>query len=259
MPFINVKGKKIYYHQNIDILTDRPTVLFIHGAGGIGNNWIHQLSGIKDYNLIAIDLPGHGRSEGPAADAIKNYREFIWLFLQALELGPLIIAGHSMGGAIVMDLALNYFDALEGLIIVDSGASLRVNPKMLEALSKGEHPVWNVKYCYSFKSNPKFFEQAAKNMKAVPTEIYLSDFRACDNFNIMDRLKNINIPALVICGEDDQMTPVKYSEYLSRELAQSTFVTIPDAGHMSMIEQPELVNRAIRNFLARCFRLFHPA
>ncbi|MDR3601970.1 MAG: alpha/beta hydrolase [Desulfosporosinus sp.] len=249
MPFINVQGTNTHYLQNDDILVDRPSMVFVHGAGGTSKMWVRQLSGIKGYNLIALDLPGHGRSEGTAVDTINEYSEFVWQFVQALELGSFVIAGHSMGGAIAMELALAYPNALDGMIIVDSGASLRVNPMVLEVLARGEYPLEIVKYSYSFKATAVVLKRALEELKTVPSEVYRADFRACDNFNIMDRVGNINLPALVLCGQDDQMTPVKYSNYLSKELAQSTFVLIADAGHMAMLEQPERVNKAIQIFL----------
>lgn len=249
MPFIDIHGKNTYYQQNGEFRTDKSTIVFVHGAGGTGSKWEHQLSGIEGYNLIALDLPGHGRSEGEAADSIIIYREFVWEFVQALELGSFVIAGHSMGGAIAMEFALTYPDLLEGLIIVDSGARLRVNPETLEVLSQGKHPLGNVKYSYSQKASLAVLERAAEEMKAVPTWVLLADFRACDSFNLMDKVQSIKLLVLILCGQDDQMTPVKYSEYLSKQLVHSTFVLIPDAGHTAMIEQSEPVNRAIKDFM----------
>lgn len=249
MPFINVQGKKIHYRQNSKFIYDRTSVIFVHGAGGTGDNWAYQLAGIDGYNLIALDLPGHGRSEGTAADVISVYCELIWSFVQALGIVEFVIVGHSMGGAIAMEFALDYPKTLKGLIVVDSGARLRVSPNTLEALSRGEHPIENVKYHYSLKVAEEALKQAIEEMKTVPTGVYLADFLACNRFNIMDRIKEINLPTLVICGEDDQMTPVKYSEYLVNELVQSTFSIIKGAGHMAMLEQPDSVNKAMQDFL----------
>jgi len=251
VPYINIQGKSTYYHQNFDFQADLPTVLFIHGAGGSGKKWTCQLAGIQGHNLIALDLPGHGRSEGSAADNIIAYREFVWSFAQALKLRMFFIVGHSMGGGIALELALAYPEAINGLIIVASGARLRVNPAVLEVLAKGEHPLENLKYSYSFNVNPDVLEKAAEEMKNVPTDVYLADFRACNEFNIMDRVKNISNPALIICGQDDQMTPLKYSKFLHKELSHSIIALITDAGHMVMIEQPDQVNAAINNFLTQ--------
>lgn len=239
MPFINVQGVNIYYRCNREFLAEQTSIVFVHGAGGTSKNWIYQLEGLEGHNLIALDLPGHGSSEGYVADVISVYSEFIRSFAQALGIVQFFIAGHSMGGAIALELAFAYPNVLKGLIIVDSGARLRVNPSTLEVLSRAEHPIENVKYSYSIKVSDAFLKEAIEEMKTVPTEVFLADFMACNGFDIMDRLKAIDLPTLVICGEDDQMTPVKYSEYLARELRQSTVSIIKDAGHMAMLEQPD--------------------
>ncbi|EHQ90065.1 putative hydrolase or acyltransferase of alpha/beta superfamily [Desulfosporosinus youngiae DSM 17734] len=251
VPYINIQGKNMYYDQNSDFQADLPTVLFVHGAGGSGKKWTHQLGGIQGCNLIAPDLPGHGRSEGSAADNIIAYCEFVWSFAQALNLKKFIIAGHSMGGGIALELGLAYPEAAYGLIIVASGARLRVNPGMLDALTRGEHPIETIKYQYSPKINPDVLVKAAEEMKTIPTNVYLADFRACNNFDIIDRINNISNPALIICGQDDQMTPLKYSEFLHKELSYSTIVRIPEAGHMVMLEKPDQVNEAISDFSAQ--------
>lgn len=241
----------MYYDQNFSFQADLPTLIFVHGAGGSGKKWTYQLEGIQDYNLIALDLPGHGGSEGSAADNIIAYREYVWSFIQALKLKKFVIAGHSMGGGVALELALAYPEALQGLIIVASGARLRVNPAVLDALARGEHPFESLKFSYSPKINPDVLVKAANEMKNVPTDVYLADFMACNELNIMDRVNKISIPTLIICGQDDQMTPPKYSEFLHRELSHSTIARIPDAGHMVMIEKPDLVNAAIIKFLTQ--------
>lgn len=247
VPYINIRGKKIFYHLGCDFRADFSTILFIHGAGGSGENWIHQSAGIQGYNLIAPDLPGHGLSAGPASDNILAYREFIRSFAQELKLGSFFLAGHSMGGAIAMEFALEYPEALKGLIIVGSGARLRVNPAFFEGLSRGAHPDEIIRYSYYQSA---FMEKAKLDMEKVPIEVYQADFKACDEFDNMNRVQNLLLPTLIICGLEDRMTPTKYSEYLSKVIQNSKIVIITDAGHMAMIEQPAQVNRAIGNFLA---------
>ncbi|AFM01557.1 putative hydrolase or acyltransferase of alpha/beta superfamily [Desulfitobacterium dehalogenans ATCC 51507] len=249
MPYIKVQGKDIFYRQNDKAISHRPTILCVHGAGGTGEKWANQLSGIKDYHLIALDLPGHGLSEGEAINSIQSYKEYIWEFAQAIELKSFVITGHSMGGAIAMQFALDYPDWLKGLIIVDSGGRLRVNPVMLESLSRGEHLLESVQFSYSPKAAAKILEDAVEEMRAVSTQVLWADFQACNNFNVIESVQRINLPTLVICGQEDRMTPVKYSEYLAQQIPQALLALIPDAGHMSMIEQPEAVNKAIMEFM----------
>ncbi|HBV86955.1 MAG TPA: alpha/beta hydrolase [Desulfosporosinus sp.] len=253
MPYITIQGNKTHYYQKYNFQDDLPTLLFVHGAGGSGKNWSYQLAGIPGYNLIALDLPGHGHSEGSVAENITEYCQFVRSFAQALELKQFTIAGHSMGGAIALELALGYPEVITGIIIVDSGARLRVNPTVLDKLSRGEHPLENIKYSYSPNSSPDIIAKATEEMKRVPTDIYLADFKACNEFNVMDRVHTIIKPTLIICGQNDQMTPLKYSEYLHKELPHSTLALISDAGHMAMLEQPDQVNSAINNFLTQTF------
>ena len=82
-------------------------------------------------------------------------------------------------------------------------------------------------------------------------EVIYSDFFSCEQFNVMDRLGKITLPTLIICGEDDVLTPIKYSEFLHRELSNSKLVLVPDAGHILMIEKPDAVNRAIEEFVVK--------
>ncbi len=249
MPYVKIQEKNIFYHEKNKAIPHRPTILFVHGAGGTWKKWANQLSGVKDYHLIALDLPGHGRSEGDGSNSIEVYTEVIRDFAQGLDLKSFVIAGHSMGGAIAMKFALDYPDVLKGLIIVNSGARLKVNSTILEKLSRGEHPLETIKYSYSVKVPSKTLEQAAEEMKTVSTQVLLADFQACNDFNLIDSVQRITLPTLVLCGQEDRMTPVKYSEYLAGEIPQALFTLIPDAGHMSMLEQPEAVNKAIMDFI----------
>jgi len=249
VPYINILGKSTYYRQSCEFQAGLPTVVFVHGAGGTSGNWVCQLAGIEGYNLIAPDLPGHGRSEGSAIESITGYREFVWGFAQALELRMFYIVGHSMGGVIALDLGLEHSEALKGLIIIGSGARLPVSSSFLDLLSMGKHPLQIVKYSYSSNISPDILEKATQEMKSVPIEVYQADLQACNEFNIMDRVQDINNPTLVICGQDDQMTPPKYSKYLCKELPHSNITLITEAGHMAMLEQPDQVNKAIINFL----------
>ncbi|AET68812.1 putative hydrolase or acyltransferase of alpha/beta superfamily [Desulfosporosinus orientis DSM 765] len=253
MPYTSIFEERTFYRQNHRLETGLKTLLFIHGAGGNGGHWIYQLAGIKGYNLIALDLPGHGRSEGSAADSITAYREFVWQFTQVLNLKNIIVVGHSMGGAIALDLTLKYPEFCMGLVIVDSGARLRVNPALLELLAKGEQPVETIKFCYSKKVSSDLLAKANQEMKKVPSHVFLADFRACDTFDIVDHVKSIQHPTLIICGQEDRMTPPKYSEYLVKNLPQSNLAYISDAGHMTMLEQPHQVNKAILSFLTQSF------
>ena len=248
MPFLTMQGERFYYHQSEETGTGRAVIL-LHGSGGTGRKWAAQLAGIGSHRIIAPDLPGHGQSDGQAQDSVAAYREFVSEFAKALGLKKFVVGGHSLGGAIALDLALTGEDVLDGIILVGSGGRLRVRPEILATLASGKAPVGGLEYNYAFNVSKDVLDNAAKEMLDVPPGVFLADFQACDKFDVMDRLERIKVPALIICGKDDRMTPVKYSEFLNARIPNAKLALIPDAGHMVMIEQPLAVNGHIAVFL----------
>lgn len=249
MPFLTMKSERICYHQSGENIGAGRTVVLLHGSGGTGQKWAAQLAGIGKHRVIAPDLPGHGQSEGQARGSVAEYGEFVFDFVRTLGLKKLVIGGHSLGGAITLDFALNHPGLLDGVILVGTGGRLRVKPEILETLAREEHPIGSLEYLYAFNTPRGVLDEAAREMKDVPTRVYLADFSACDRFDVLDRLGDIRVPALVICGKDDRMTPVKYSEYLSARIPNAKLALIPDAGHMVMVEQPLAVNEHVAAFL----------
>lgn len=249
MAYCQIQGKKIFYIESSLSKPNDLMVLFIHGAGGSSEVWLNQLVPIEGYSLIALDLPGHGRSEGKASSDIKESSRFITEFIATLDYHSVILVGHSMGGGIVLECALAQPDWLKGIVLVDTGARLRVKKDMLDQLAQGCLPFDIIPYLYHMDSPPEFLEKALEDMKKVPPEAYLADFQACDAFDRSKEIPNLNLPACIICGDNDRMTPLKYSYFLNEALAKSRFQMIRSAGHMSMLENPEEVNKALEDFL----------
>ncbi|AHF05981.1 alpha/beta fold hydrolase [Desulfitobacterium metallireducens] len=251
MGYCQVHGEKIFYIESSLPNSNDNVVLFIHGAGGSSEVWSNQLSPIEGYRLFALDLPGHGHSEGKAASDIQEYSRFIADFIETLDLHFVILVGHSMGGGIVLESALAQpqLSWLKGIVLVDTGSRLRVNKKTLEQLAQGKLPFDIIPYLYSQNSTPEILTQALEDMKKVQAEVYLADFQACDAFDRSNEIQTLKLPTCIICGENDRMTPLKYSNGLHEALPQSKLEIISSAGHMSMQESPEEVNRALRQFL----------
>ncbi len=248
MPYLDVDGKSIYYSGNQN--REGVPLLFCHGSGGGHHHWLFQFKAMPpSVNPLAVDLPGHGRSEGKALDDIAAYRKFIRRFSSTLGLEPFILAGHSMGGAVALSYALEYPDDLRGLILIGTGARLRVLPSFLEELKQGRVPEAMAGYLYCPDAPEKLIDQGRKEIQSTDASIYLADLTACDNFDVLGKLSQITVPALIICGSEDSMTPLKYSRYLDENIAQSRLEIIEEAGHMVMLEQAESVNRAIAKFI----------
>ncbi len=249
---MKVAGEDIFYVQRRGGETESD-VVFIHGAGGTHRHWGYQMQALSGANLYALDLPGHGRSGGEARTTIAGCTEFLSDFLTALGLRQTILAGHSMGGAIAQDFALSHASKVDGLILVATGARLRVLPSILEGLLSDLQSTVEMilQYAYSDNVSQQLVDVAREEWLATPPEVWHGDFLACDSFDVMGRLGEIRCPTLLICGEEDQLTPPKYSHFLQERIADSTLTMIPKAGHMVMLEQPQQVSRTIEEFLRR--------
>ena len=165
----------------------------------------------------------------------------------------MVLAGHSFGGAIALMYALKYPQELKGIIIIGSGARLRVHPTFLipcEEAIKGNPQKWYELVEQMYRSTPEDYRrEILTKQKAIGPAVMLNDFLCCDKFDIMDRVHEIKLPALVICGELDVMTPVKYANYLGAKIARSRVVIVPEAGHFALAEKPEVVNKAVDDFV----------
>src|SRR2546425_615524 len=199
----------------------RPLV-FIHGSGANSRIWQLQVEHFGD-NAFPIDLPGHGERPDtlPPEVSVSDYARVTHeIIFQELRLKTPIIAGNSLGGAIALTMGLEYASELGGLILIGTGSRLRVLPSILEEAKKA-------------------------------SVVTYRDWAACNTFDVMNKLGEIRLPTLIICGADDRLTPVKYSQYMHDHIQGSTLCIIPNAGHTVMRDQPERVNQAIDEWLAR--------
>lgn len=256
MPFVSLEGKRIHYVVGGGLLPSRMVLLFVHGAGGSHRTWLLQLQSFsKHCHALALDLPGHGMSEGEGASSVEEYRDFLKTFLEALHIETATLIGHSMGGAIVQSFALAYPGLLKAVVLVGTGAKLRVHPKILGALKQDPQEAASLlaPWAYAKSAPAELVEQGKADLLRCPLRVAERDYLACNAFDMMDRVKDISAPTLIISGTEDVLTPVKYAEYLHDHISGSMLVLIPGAGHMVMLEQPEAFNQALDSFLARLF------
>lgn len=249
MPWAQVAGQTIYY---IERGQQGTPMVFIHGAAGSHLHWGLQVRALGDVTrAVALDLPGHGRSDPPGRNSIEAYRDVILGLLDALGFERAVIVGHSMGGAIAQTLALSHPDRVAGLGLVGTGARLRVLPAILDGvLNDFDHIAGLVtEYSYAPGLDPEFRQRAEEEFRTCPPLVTHGDFSACDQFDIMPRIAEIRAPTLVICGREDRMTPVKYSVYLAKNIPHAYLVLIDNAGHSVMIEQPDVTSQALMDFV----------
>jgi pimeloyl-ACP methyl ester carboxylesterase len=222
-------------------------LLFIHGAGGSHKLWEYQLNFFD--HAIAVDLAGH--DVGAGRNTIDEYVEEVKRFCDENSLRNIVMIGHSMGGGIAQKFALDYQEYLKAIVLVCTGAKLRVAPNIFAAIKENHAQAIELitELAFSKKAPGEIRKRTAEEIMRISPEVIYSDFEACDKFNVMSRLKEIKLPTLIICGLEDQLTPVKYSEYLKNNIPNSRLEIIADAGHMVMLEKPEELNERLEKFI----------
>jgi pimeloyl-ACP methyl ester carboxylesterase len=264
--YSDVKGFATYYYYTgattlPDVVPDFSRgrrILFVHGAGSNGHTWHRQLEAFgASHSPIALDLPGHGRSAGvEGLSTIQDYADFIAAFLDALKIKAAVILGHSMGGAIAMDLALRHPARVEALILSCTAAKFNLGPNVVEALravTMGRAPqAFNTDH-YSPKTVKENFDVVREGwMEQIKTDprVRYTDIVASSKVDLRDAIAKIDKPALVIAGADDQGTTPADAEFIAGKIRNARCRIIADAGHYIPRERPAEYNATIEQFVS---------
>jgi len=196
-----------------------------------------------------MNLPGHGKSEGSLLSNINDMTKFINDFIEALSLDKFVLVGHSMGGAIAQEFALQYPEQLRGLVLIATGARLKVSQEILDTLAAGRMPFKDVNHLYGSSTPDNKREEALREMNELTPDLYWADFEACNKFDKVVSAEKITVTSLIMVGDEDVMTPLKYSQFLSSKLPNAQLSIIKGAGHMCMQEKPTEVTAEIERFI----------
>ncbi len=251
MPYVTTPSERLFYVRRSSRQAGSPSVLFIHGAGGNALLWGRVLNRLPSADSIALDLPAHGRSSGPARRSIEAHSAAVLELAGALGLDDPVVAGHSMGGAVALHIALSEPARVRALILMSTSARLFVAPALLEQLvvDPAQAREWIVETGYGPETPAQARLLGARQLAQVPPEVLHGDFLACSNVDYRHRLAEVRCPTLVLCGSEDRLTPPRYVRALQEGLPAARFELIPQAGHMLPLECPELVAEAIARFL----------
>ena len=232
----------------------QSTIVFIHGSGGSAQFWQAQVEGLAEkVNTVALDLPGHGNSQGAGKDTIEDYAAAIIEFLDILDAPSLIPCGLSLGGAITQQLLLDHPDRFVAGILIGTGAKLKVLPAIFEAIENDFAGFVDMipKQAASHQTDHAVIQKFQNELKCCRPAVVSGDFQACNQFNVMARLGEISVPVLVVSADEDKLTPPKYADFLETAIPHTTRNHIMGAGHIAPLEKPQAVNKAIIDFLGR--------
>jgi pimeloyl-ACP methyl ester carboxylesterase len=242
-----------YKEYSSGVSPSGPPLVLVHGAGGDLMQWPTDLRRLRGRRVYAVDLPGHGKTGGPALPDVPAYAAALNAWADELALPRFVAAGHSMGGAIAQELALRHPGRLAGLVLLSTGARLRVAPQILAGLLTDFDGTVDllVKWMYGEGADPNLMRLGARRLREALPAVLHADFAACDVFDRRADVSRIDRPTLILCGDADVMTPLKSSQFLREQIAGSELIVIPGAGHMAALQQPRLVAEHIDAFIAQ--------
>jgi pimeloyl-ACP methyl ester carboxylesterase len=253
MPILTLDNYPIFYFEYRVSLRHFPPLLLIHGAGGQHTNWPPQVRRLGPARAVAPDLPGHGRTAGPGCRSIEKYAAHLLTFIDALGIDSFIPVGHSMGGALALQLALDAPERVAGLAMVNAGASLPVSAGLIARVRDDfESAVdYIVAHAYGPAADDNLKRLGRRMLAQIPPDVLLSDYLACDAFDVSARLGEVGAPALVVGAAADRMTLPEWSATLAERLPRAELYVVEDAGHMLPVEYPDKLAGLIRDWLEK--------
>ena len=243
-----------------------PYIVFIHGAGGDKSQWDFQTDFLskKGYGTLTISLPDHGKSKTESdfltrnsrkPNLIPHYTQKISDLISNLDIEKYCLVGHSMGGGIILNFSLMLEKGIildlpplpEMIFLIGTGAKLNVAPVFFDLLKTDFNEALRLmsKFSYGTKADLSIKLDNQKILTNNGMNVLFNDLEACKHFDVRESLNKIKIPAIIICGDEDQMTPPKFSHYLHENLANSQIFLIQEAGHFVFQEVPTQVNDII--------------
>ncbi|NMP24203.1 alpha/beta fold hydrolase [Sulfobacillus harzensis] len=232
-------------------------VVLLHGGGGTGRAWLHQLQilGERGFRVLAPDMPGFGRSDWfSGVERMPDIGPVLFEWLDMLGIHQAVVGGNSMGGRVAMSMASAHPERIRGLIILDSvGLDLPdvkvTNPLTLPASGYTAGLVYDPER-YKARTPYRTLDDARElNRGRGSFARYLGDGEIGPD-PALD-VARLTMPTLLIWGREDQIVPLPYGKVLDQHLAHSELVVIDQCGHLPHIEEPDITNHAILDFLDR--------
>ncbi|MDA9710461.1 alpha/beta hydrolase [Candidatus Pelagibacter sp.] len=240
--------------QGIDI--NKDTIVFLHGSGLSHIVWslAEQFFLSKNYNVLSIDLPGHGNSDGPCLDSIEKIADWLEKVFDKLRLKNLILVGHSQGCLEILEYSSRYKERLKKLVFVGGSNKMPVHQDLLELAQSGHSDAVKLMMNWGYEGSKKFIggnpvEKIIQSPRDI-SEILAIDLNACNNYsNGSEAAKVIDLPSLLILGELDKMVNLEAGKKFSNLIKNSTTHVIKGCGHMIMIEKAFEMREKILEFL----------
>ncbi len=263
---INVNGYDAYcYTGGKDFNPALPTAVFIHGAQNDHSVWVLQTRYFAHhgFGVLAVDLPGHGRSKGAPLASVEAMADWLLALLDAAGVGSATLIGHSMGSLIALETAFRAPARVDRLALVGTAYPMKVSDTLLDTSKNDEQTAIDMVNIWSHSSiaqkpscpAPGFYVMAGSQrlMQRIsaqnPAQVFYTDFAACNAYaNGEAAAKSVACPTLLLLGKRDMMTPPKAALALTKAIPHCQLVQVDNCGHALMAEQPDAVLETLFTF-----------
>jgi pimeloyl-ACP methyl ester carboxylesterase len=260
---LQLNGKSAYaYTAAHEFDPAKRTIVFVHGAGLDHSGWGLQSRyfGYHGFNVLALDLPAHGRSEGPALASVGDMADWIFSVLKNLNIAKASLVGHSMGSLVSLEFAARNPEVAEKIALIGVAYPMKVSDAFLDAAKRNDHAAYDMETIWGhaaqvpFAGNPNpgmwmYGDMLARLGRLAPGVLH-TDLVACNAYaGGMEAAAKLQCPVLFILGARDMMTPPRGAEELIRKIENSKSTRIAISGHSLMAEAPDATLDALIEFL----------
>jgi len=250
------------YTNNREIDPNKETVVFIHGSGMDHTVWTLASRHFARHgrNVVAVDLPGHGRSTGALRPSIEAMAEWIIDLLDTLKIDRAALAGHSLGSLVSLECAARYPQRIRAIALVGTTAPMPVSDAILDAARNNDHAAFDMLTQWGYSKRHQYGGNRNSGIwmigntlrlyeRAAPGVLF-NDMNACNDYTTgLDRAEEVQCPALMILGVEDRLTPSRGTRPLQEALPEVEVVMLPGAGHTIMVEEPNTLLTALHKVL----------
>ena len=242
--------------MNID--TKKPSILLMHGSGLTHIVWsLHeQFYTANGFNVLSVDLPGHGDSEGPSLKSIEEISDWIKSLISVLNIPKIIVVGHSQGSLVGIDFASRYPNLIDKLVLVAGSNKMPVNKDLIDLAEAGDEKAVLLMMKWGYEGSKAFIggnpvKKIVNSARAI-REVLAVDLNACNNYKDGENaIKKINCSTLCIFGDVDKMVPVKIGIKMSEQIKNCETKIISDCGHMIIFEKAFEMRKLVKDFLTK--------
>ena len=256
---IKIENKSVHASdagQGID--SSKETIVFLHGSGLSHIVWslTEQFFSNKKFNVLSIDLPGHGNSEGPCLDTIEKIVDWLEKVFSNLKLNNLILVGHSQGCLEALEYSFKYKNRIKKIVFIGGSYKMPVNKDLIDLAVNGDSDSVKLMMKWSYEGSKKFIggnplEKIIQSPNDI-SKILAVDLIACNNYtNGLDAAKRINFPTMLIFGQLDKMVNLEVGKKFASLVKDSKIHVIGGCGHMIMIEKAFEMREKVLEFLKK--------